>query len=114
VGVRVVGPGPDGVDLASALRLLRNMGVGSLLVEGGARLITSMLAAGAVDRLIVGMAPRIIGAGTEAVGDLGVTRVRDGLRLGDRTTHVAGNDLLLAWDVLPADGASAAETEPAP
>jgi GTP cyclohydrolase II len=114
VGVRVVNPGPDGVDLGSALRLLRDIGVESLLVEGGARLITSMLAAGAVDRLVVGMAPRILGAGTEAVGDLGVTRVRDGLRLDNRATHLAGDDLLLAWDVLPADAASAADAEPAP
>jgi GTP cyclohydrolase II len=114
VGVRVSGAGAEGVDLGSALRLLWDFGVESLLVEGGARLITSMLAAGAVDRLIVGMAPRILGAGTEAVGDLGVRRVRDGLRLGNRATHLAGDDLLLAWDVLPADSASAADAEPAP
>jgi GTP cyclohydrolase II len=113
VGVRVVEAGPQGVDLASALRVLREMGVGSLLVEGGARLITSMLAAGTVDRLIVGMAPRILGAGTEAVGDLGVTQVREGLRLANRATHLAGDDLLLAWDVVPAEAASE-DAEPAP
>ena len=42
-------------------------GVETLLVEGGARVITSLLAAGVVDRLIVGVAPTIIGQGTEAV-----------------------------------------------
>src|SRR6185369_8891713 len=47
-------------------------GVRSLLVEGGAQVITSLLGAGLVDRIVVGTAPRIIGAGTEAVGDLGV------------------------------------------
>jgi riboflavin biosynthesis pyrimidine reductase len=75
------------------------MGTASLLVEGGARVITSMLAAGLVDRLIVGVAPVIIGEGTEAVGPLGVTRVADGIRLVNRSLHTVGDDVLLAWDV---------------
>jgi riboflavin biosynthesis pyrimidine reductase len=90
------------------------MGIRSLLVEGGSRLITSMLAAGTVDRLIVGLAPRIIGAGTEAVGDLGVRQVGEGLRLANRTAHLAGDDVLLAWDVLPAGDEAPAEAERRP
>jgi riboflavin-specific deaminase-like protein len=114
VGVHVADNGPDGVDLGSALPILRRMGIRSLLVEGGARLITSMLAAGTVDRLIVGLAPRIIGAGTEAVGDLGVDRVGDGLRLANRAAHLAGEDVLLAWDVRPAAEETPAESQRRP
>jgi GTP cyclohydrolase II len=116
VAVRVAEEGADGVDLSSALRILRSMGIRSLLVEGGSRLITSALAAGVVDRLIVGVAPRILGAGTDAVGDLGVDTVRDGLRLANRSVHLVEEDLLLAWDVVPAGGADAAtaDAEPAP
>jgi len=58
-----------------------------------------------VDRLIVSLAPTILGAGTDAVGDLGVARVADGLRLVDRSFHVIGEDLVLAGDV---EGAGAA------
>jgi GTP cyclohydrolase II len=99
VGVRVVAAGPDGVDLAETLALLRAAGVRSLLVEGGAKVITSFLAAGLVDRLVVGIAPTIVGAGTEAVGDLHVARIANGLRLTGRSVYTAGDDLLVAADV---------------
>lgn len=117
VGVRVVSAGPDGVDIPAALRVLRASGVRSVLVEGGAQVLTAMLAAGAVDRVIVGMAPTIIGSGTEAVGDLGILRVSDGVRLTNRCIHVMADDLLVAWDVernadLEQDGATAVGSRP--
>jgi GTP cyclohydrolase II len=99
VGVRVVESGPRGVDLADALRTLRDLGVRSLLVEGGARVITSFLAEKLVDRLVVAIAPTIIGAGIDAVGDLGVARVGESVRLTNRSLHAAGDDLLVAADV---------------
>ncbi len=98
-GVRLLPAGPGGVDVAAALRLLREQGVHSLLVEGGAKVITGLLAGGFADRVIVGLAPKIVGAGTEAVGDLGVRSVRDGIRLANRSLHVLADDVLLAWDV---------------
>jgi GTP cyclohydrolase II len=99
VGVHVVDGSPRGVDLASALRALRALGVGSLLVEGGARVITSFFAEKLVDRLVVGIAPTIMGAGIDAVGDLGVARVAESVRLTNRSVHQAGGDLLVAADV---------------
>jgi 3,4-dihydroxy 2-butanone 4-phosphate synthase/GTP cyclohydrolase II len=99
VGVHVVDAGPRGVDLASALKALRGLGVGSLLVEGGAQVITSFFAEKLVDRLVVGIAPTIMGAGIEAVGDLGVARVAESVRLTNRSVHQAGGDLLVAADV---------------
>ena len=99
VRVHVVPSSPRGVDLPAALARLRAAGTLTLLVEGGARVITSMLGAGLVDRLVVGIAPTIIGAGTEAVGTLGITTVADGIRLVDRSVYVLDDDMLLAWDV---------------
>jgi 3,4-dihydroxy 2-butanone 4-phosphate synthase/GTP cyclohydrolase II len=97
--VEVVEGGADGVDLPAALSRLRHSGIRSMLVEGGAKVITSMLAAGVVDRMIVAVSPLIIGTGTEAVGGLGVTRISDGIRLVNRSMHAVGDDVLLAWDV---------------
>jgi 3,4-dihydroxy 2-butanone 4-phosphate synthase/GTP cyclohydrolase II len=97
--VHVVDAGPRGVDLASALETLQALGVGSLLVEGGARIITSFFAEKLVDRLVVGIAPTIMGTGIEAVGDLGVASVRESIRLTNRSVHQAGGDLLVAADV---------------
>jgi 3,4-dihydroxy 2-butanone 4-phosphate synthase/GTP cyclohydrolase II len=99
VKVRLVAPGPDGVEVKAALAALREDGVESLLVEGGARVITSMLAAGVVDRLIVGVAPTIIGRGTESVGALGINRVVDGIRLTNRRMHALADDVLISWSV---------------
>ena len=98
-GIRVLPEGPGGVDLKAALQQLRAEGVRSLLVEGGAQVITSLLGAGLVDRIVVGTAPRIIGAGTEAVGDLGVLRVTDGIVLRNRSVHLTADDVVTAWDV---------------
>jgi 3,4-dihydroxy 2-butanone 4-phosphate synthase/GTP cyclohydrolase II len=100
IEVEVVARGPGGVDLGAAFAALRAAGTESVLVEGGGGIITSMLAAGLVDRLVVGIAPIVLGAGTDAVGQLGVARVSDGIRLVDRSVHPVGDDVLLAWDVV--------------
>jgi GTP cyclohydrolase II len=100
VGLTVVPPGPGGgIDLRAALEKLRAMGVRSLLVEGGARVITSALSEGLADRLVVGIAPTLIGAGTEAVGDLGIDTIGQGLRLSNRSVRRVGDDILIAGDV---------------
>ncbi len=100
VGIRTVPPALEGLDLAAVLEDLRRCGVRTLLVEGGSRLATSLLAGGHVDRAIVSVAPLILGAGRDAVGDLGAYRIADALRLADRTVHVAGEDVVLAGDVV--------------
>ena len=99
VAVHVVQPGPGGIDVVQALGALRDRGVESLLVEGGAKVITSLLAAGLVDRLIVAVAPTIIGSGTDAVGHLGVNRVVDGIRLQPQVVCHVGDDVIVASDV---------------
>jgi GTP cyclohydrolase II len=104
VVVREVGGGPGGLAIGEVLRLLRSLGVESLLVEGGGRVITSMLQAGAADRVVVSVSPTIIGAGVDAVGPLGVDRVADGIRLVHRSVQLAGADVLLGYDVASAPG----------
>ena len=99
VMVRDVAAGPAGLRITDVLRLLRSLGVASLLVEGGGRVITSMLQAGAVDRVVVSVSPTIIGAGVDAIGPLGVSRVSEGIRLVNRSVHLAGDDILLGFDV---------------
>jgi GTP cyclohydrolase II len=99
VMVRDVAGGPEGLRITEVLRLLRSLGVASLLVEGGGRVITSLLQAGAVDRVVVSVSPTIIGTGVDAVGPLGVTRIAEGIRLVNRSVYLAGEDLLLGFDV---------------
>jgi GTP cyclohydrolase II len=99
VSVVVVPAGPHGLDLDAALEALFDDGIRSVLVEGGARVITSFLSLGLADRLVVAIAPRVMGSGTEAVNDLGVTEVASAIRLERRVVHVAGDDVLIAGDL---------------
>jgi diaminohydroxyphosphoribosylaminopyrimidine deaminase/5-amino-6-(5-phosphoribosylamino)uracil reductase len=51
-------------DLGDALRKLKDRGLHSLMVEGGAGLAASFLASGFVDRLVIFQAPIILGSGS--------------------------------------------------
>jgi hypothetical protein len=49
--------------------------------------------------VVVAVAPILLGKGTDAVGDLGASLVRDGLRLLNRTVHQLEQDLVVAGDL---------------
>jgi diaminohydroxyphosphoribosylaminopyrimidine deaminase / 5-amino-6-(5-phosphoribosylamino)uracil reductase len=83
------------VDLVALLSGLHSLGVRSLMVEGGAALITSFLCERLVDRLAVCIAPKILGSGIEAVGDLGIYELADSLTLTDTSVTPYGVDLIL-------------------
>jgi riboflavin-specific deaminase-like protein len=87
------------VDLAALLADLGKQGIGSLLVEGGAGLITELLRARLVDRLAVCIAPKILGSGIEAIGDLGIVDLARALRLRDVRMVEYGVDLVLDGEV---------------
>jgi 5-amino-6-(5-phosphoribosylamino)uracil reductase/diaminohydroxyphosphoribosylaminopyrimidine deaminase/5-amino-6-(5-phosphoribosylamino)uracil reductase len=83
------------VDLVALLAALHRRGVGSVLVEGGARVITALLQARLADRLVVCVAPKILGAGIEAVGDLGIRELARTLLITDTSVTPYGVDLVL-------------------
>jgi 3,4-dihydroxy 2-butanone 4-phosphate synthase/GTP cyclohydrolase II len=58
------------VDLAALLQRLGELGINSLMVEGGARIITSFLSGRLVDHLVLTVAPMLVG-GLRAVRGLG-------------------------------------------
>jgi riboflavin-specific deaminase-like protein len=60
------------VPLRQALQLLREKGINTLMVEGGATIITAFLKARLADAVVITVAPRLIG-GYKAVGNLGLT-----------------------------------------
>jgi len=99
VSIVVVPAGPQGLDLHAALEALFDDGIRSVLVEGGAHVITSFLSLGLADRLVVAIAPRVMGSGTDAVNDLGIMEVASSIRLERRAVHVAGEDVLIAGDL---------------
>ncbi len=102
--------GPDGLDLMSVLSRAASEGLTAVLAEGGAAVATSLLRAGAVDRVAFFLAPRLYGAGgTRALSALDPAWW-DGR---DRFTGVrwseVGGDCLFEASVVPAksgDGGS--------
>lgn len=95
VTVLVLDPDDHGrVDIAVALQALASRGHHALLVEGGSAVITSLLRAGLVDRLTVCIAPKIVGAGVEAVGDLGIQRMAHALDFSQASFMPLGPDMV--------------------
>jgi len=93
---------PGRRSIARVLAELARREVQSVLVEGGARVHGAFIAAGLVDRLVLFLAPRLIGGGVPiaAQGEgLGLTVAR-ALRLGVPTVRRVGDDLMLAADVV--------------
>lgn len=62
LGVEAVVCGRDAVDLSALMALLSARGVKSLIVEGGSTLLTALLRAGLVSRIIVKHIPVITGS----------------------------------------------------
>lgn len=98
LGARVLVGRADGeghVDLADLLARLGSLGVSSLLVEGGAGIITAFLRASLVDRFVVCIAPKVLGRGIEGVGDLGIAHLAGALALADVQVERVGDDLVV-------------------
>ncbi|ACL24140.1 RibD family protein [Chloroflexus aggregans] len=92
---------PDGkVDLVALLASLAERGIASIMVEGGACLITGLLRAHLVDAVAITIAPLILGAGPAAVGDLGITTLAQAIKLGDVRWTTYGVDVVLEGEVL--------------
>ncbi len=92
------------VNLRALLSELHSLGVRSVMVEGGAALITSFLGNRLADRLAVCIAPKILGRGIEAVGDLGICDLADSLSLADTSVTPYGVDLVLESRIEYPDG----------
>lgn len=90
---------PRGLDLAAVLAGLAKLGVTSLLVEGGADVFTSFLAARLVDRVRVFVAPSVLGAQATPF----VHFLPEPLRLAEVSLTPFGSDVMVdgvpAWAV---------------
>ena len=59
-----------------------------VFLEGGPTLARAFLAAGLVDEVVAYVAPMLLGAGSSAVADLGITTIADALHLHVADVHV--------------------------
>ena len=84
----------DGLDIAALLACLRQRGLRRIFVEGGGVTVSRFLAAGALDRLHVTVAPLLMGGGIPAFPLSPIQRLEDGPRFA-WTAHRIGADILL-------------------
>jgi diaminohydroxyphosphoribosylaminopyrimidine deaminase/5-amino-6-(5-phosphoribosylamino)uracil reductase len=68
-------------DPLAALAELRSLDRQHVFLEGGPTLAAAFVRAGLIDEVVVYVAPMLLGAGTSAVGDLGITTITDALHL---------------------------------
>jgi diaminohydroxyphosphoribosylaminopyrimidine deaminase/5-amino-6-(5-phosphoribosylamino)uracil reductase len=96
---------PSGrVDLMAALRRLVEIGMTSVLSEGGSQMAGALLRAGLVDRLAWHRAPLLLGdAGLPAFQGLGIERLADAFRLRLLARTEYGEDVLETYKVLSPD-----------
>jgi diaminohydroxyphosphoribosylaminopyrimidine deaminase/5-amino-6-(5-phosphoribosylamino)uracil reductase len=83
------------VDLIELLKALGKRDITSLLVEGGGEVITSFLRLNLVDKLVVIIAPKILGKGTDAVGDLDITDLAKAYNLTFDKFYKSGVDIVV-------------------
>lgn len=106
-GVDVVPlPGSRPARIAGGLRVLADLGVQSVLVEGGAALASALVAAGAVDRVAWFLAPMLIGGreAPSALGGEGAETLALAPRLGGVEVARTGDDVLVTGRLRPLAG----------
>jgi diaminohydroxyphosphoribosylaminopyrimidine deaminase/5-amino-6-(5-phosphoribosylamino)uracil reductase len=101
-----------GTALPGELAALHARGIRSVLVEGGPRFASAVLATGLVDEVHVYLAPLLLGGPRTAVEDIGVDSIADGMRLSIRESVALGPDVLLIGEPLrsPAPSSSASSS----
>jgi diaminohydroxyphosphoribosylaminopyrimidine deaminase/5-amino-6-(5-phosphoribosylamino)uracil reductase len=82
-----------GLDLDALLRGLFERGVRAAFLEGGPTLAGSFLASRLIDRVINYIAPALLGAGKEGLGDAGIVTMADIFRLEMIRVDLSGPDL---------------------
>lgn len=94
-----IAPGKDGgLPPEAILGALRERGLNTVLVEGGAETVSRFLAAGLIDRLHVMVAPLILGSGRIGFDLPEIDRVDQGVRPMMRI-HKLGDDVLFDCDL---------------
>jgi len=88
----------DRVSLRSLWRRLGRMGIMSVMIEGGGEAIASALDAGVVDRVMIFIAPKIVGGrgAPTPVGGEGTKRIADALSLTRVTVERCGGDIVVS------------------
>ncbi|MEE8576784.1 MAG: bifunctional diaminohydroxyphosphoribosylaminopyrimidine deaminase/5-amino-6-(5-phosphoribosylamino)uracil reductase RibD [candidate division Zixibacteria bacterium] len=83
------------ISLADLMNKAARFGLQSILVEGGSKLATSLLKAKLVDKFVMIQAPKVLGKGIDAIGNLNIRALPDAIEM-ERMTHASlGRDIVI-------------------
>ncbi len=89
------------IPLKKLLQILAARNISSVLIEGGAQIITVALLDNLVNRLVTITAPKIIGKGIEAIGDLNIRNLKEAKLLSVKRIIKKGVDVIMDSRLLP-------------
>ncbi len=87
------------ISIPELLKKIANARMCAVMVEGGSKVYTSFLKAKMVDHIVFTLAPKILGAGIEAIGDLGILSVDNSIELVNVKIKKLNPDILVSADV---------------
>jgi diaminohydroxyphosphoribosylaminopyrimidine deaminase/5-amino-6-(5-phosphoribosylamino)uracil reductase len=93
--VRIEADSPGVLPWTSMLGHLAKMGLHAVMVEGGSHVYSSLLKSGYVDKLLLFIAPRILGGGIPLVDWGKPERIADSLKVVITKVHLLGGDILV-------------------
>jgi len=82
-------------DPREALEQMFTDGVRHVMVEGGATVASAFIRAGLVDQLLWFTAPKLLGAGVDAIASLGITNINDAVEWHLLNVEQYGQDVML-------------------
>ena len=83
------------VDLQDLVKQLGRHEIASIMIEGGSELNSTAIKAGVVDKIFIFTAPKIIGNGLGAIGNLGINKIDKAINLKNSVAKKIGNDILI-------------------
>ena len=96
-GVAVVQTKPKAgmVDLKDLMKQLGEMGIVSIMIEGGSELNSTAIKEKLVDKICMFTAPKLVGSGKGAIGDLGIKKIDKAINLKNPKMSKVGKDMLI-------------------
>lgn len=83
------------VDIVDLMKHLGRHEITSVMIEGGSELNSSAIQAGVVDKILIFTAPKLIGNGHGAIGNLGVSKIDKAINLKEPVCSRVGKDMLV-------------------
>jgi len=87
------------LNIHEIINKLSELHFNSILIEGGSQLASSLLRAKLADRLVLFIAPVLLGCHEHALHNLGIKTVAEGIHLINRVVSQSGDDLAISADL---------------